>query len=145
MANSATLSITKQYSITLGTDEYKLDAGSTVTAVANVTKRQVTVPTASEKDILSVDTTGIAPGTLTDLTALIVVNIDTTNTCRLRVADTGGFTFDVKLQPGQSFDLYNTKLSVHATEGAFSAYSDINTVSAQFDTADGELIVFAGE
>jgi len=144
MAESATLSITKQFSITVGDDEYKMDAGSTVTAIGNAVKRQVTVPTASEVELLKIGAS-VAAGTLTDAKFCIIYNVDDTNTCRVRVEDTSGHTADFKLESGQAFDLYNTKINVSETGAAFASYSDWDTISAQFDVADGELIIFAGE
>ena len=144
MAQSATLAITHQLAITVGTDEYKLDASSTVSGIGNAVKRQVTCLTASETTILGVGA-AIALGTLSDISFLVIQNVDPTNFCRVRIADTGGMTYDVKIPAGLYHVLWNKNLSVSATEQAFAAYADLNTVSVQFDTADGEVIVFAGE
>ena len=144
MADSATLSITHQLSITIGEDEYKLDSSATITGVGNAVKRQVTVPTASEVDLLKVAAT-VAEGTLTDISFLVVQNVDDTNFCRLRVAEAGGETYDVKIPAGLYHVLWNTKINSEDAEGAFAAFSDWDMIAAQFDTADGELIIFAGE
>jgi len=140
----ANLSITKEYTVTLASGEvFSTQAASSV-AVDNFVKREVTVPTASEVEILKVGA-AVAAGTLTDIGAMVIINGSGTNFCRLRIEDSAAHTFDIKLEPLQAFDLYNTKLSVDETAGAFSAFTDFDTISAQFDNADGNLIILAGE
>ena len=140
----ATLTATKQYSITddNGT-EFSVDFSGTVANVGEVINRTMLIP-ASEVTVINI-AAAVAAGTLTDIKFLLLKNYDETNFVRIRLEDTGAMTADIKLAPGETFDLYNTKLSVHATGGAFSAFGDIDTVSAQADTAACKLGVFAGQ
>ncbi len=141
----ATLSITKQYYVTLDSGkEFKLDSSSLVTNLGEVMEREVKVPTASEVTLILIGA-AIAAGQLTDIKFFVIVNEDDTNTCRVRLEDTGGHTIDVLLQPGQSWDVYNTKINASETGAAFASFSDIDTISAQFDTADGIVSIMAGE
>lgn len=140
----AQLVVEKRYSITLDSGEaYNMDANSTVENVGEAVKRDVKVPT-SEVTILLI---GAAPaaGQLTGIKFFVVQNNDTTNFAIIRLEDTGGHTVDLKLEPGQSMDLFNDKVSVDETGGAFSAFSDIDTISATADTADVVLTTFAGQ
>jgi len=141
----ATLSIEKKYSITLDSGrEFILDAGGSVSNVGEVAQREFKVPTGSEVEVLTIGAT-VGAGQLTDLKFMVLVNQDDTNTCRIRLKDTGGDTADFNLQPGQAFDVYNTDLNVSESAAAFASFSTIDTISAQFDTADGILGVYAGE
>lgn len=144
MALSEPITIAFNATILLGTDEYKMEIAQTITGIGNVVKRQVTVPFGSEVDLLEVGA-AVGPGGLTDISFLIIQNTNATNFCRVRIADTGAHTVDHRLDAGAFMILTNTKINVSATEGAFAVFTDWDTVSAQFDTADGELIIFAGE
>lgn len=141
----AQLSIIKNYTITLDSgEEYKMDANSTVDNVGEVLKRDVKVPTASEVTLLLVGA-AVAAGQLTDVKFFVVQNNNTTNFVRIRIEDTSGDTYDIRLEPKQSMDLFNTKLSVSESGASFSAFADFDTISAQADTADVNVTIFAGE
>lgn len=141
----ATLNISKKYTITLDNGkDYKLDADTSVVNVGEVYDRTVKVPTATEVELVKVAAV-VAAGTLTDFSFMVIKNEDETNTCRLRISDNSGHTFDIKLESGQAFDLYNVKFNVSETEAAFSSFSDIDTVHAQFDIADGSVSILAGQ
>ena len=143
MPTTGVMTITKDYTVTIGTDETKVQAASTVT-LANVIKRLLTVPTASEVEIFNVAAT-VGAGTVTDMGIMLVQNRHATDTCRIRVSISGGLTFDIPLKAGQAFDLYSIEFNVSETEAAFVSYSNLETISAQFATTDGELLVVTGE
>jgi hypothetical protein len=140
----ATLQVTKQYSITTDTgDALALDAGTTVESVGEVIKRDVKIPT-SEATVLLIGA-AVAAGQMTDIKFCVIHNTDQVNFIRLRLEDTAGHTADFKVLAGQSFDIYNTKVSVSETGAAFASFSDIDTVSAQADTGDVVITMFSGE
>lgn len=139
------LTKTEQYAVTLDTGvSYSLDAGSTTSNVGEVIQRDVKVPTASEVTLLLVGA-AVAAGQLTDIKAFIIKNRDATNFVRVRYEDTGGHTVDHKLLPGDSLPIYNTQISVSETGAAFSAFSTIDTISAQADTGDVVVSILAAE
>lgn len=140
----ATLSIENKYSVTLDSGtRYAIDLGNSVTNVGEVINREMAVPT-SEVTLINVGAT-VAAGTLTDIKFCVIKNLDDTNFIRVRLEDTGAMTSDHKIAAGDHLVVFNTKLSVHATGGAFSAFGDIDTISAEADTAECLVAVFAGE
>jgi len=140
----ATVTIENKVSVTLDSGtSYTLDAGTTVQSVGEVINREMLIPT-SEVTVINIGAT-VAAGTLTDIKFCVIKNLDATNFVRIRLEDTGALTSDHKLAPGDFITIFNTKLSVHATGGAFSAFGDIDTISAQADTAACQISVMAGE
>ena len=61
---------------------------------------------------------------------------------RIRVAKTAGLTYDVKLEAGKYFILGNNKESASETNAAFVAFVDIDSISAQADTAPVDIEYF---
>lgn len=140
----ATLQIENKYSITLddGT-EYALDLGTTVTNVGEVISRNMLIPT-SEVTLINIAGT-VAAGTLTDIKFCVIKNLDDTNFVRIRLEDTGALTSDHKILPGKFLVIFDTKLSVSETGASFAAFGDIDTISAEADTADCQIAIMAGE
>jgi len=137
----ADLITTNNADVTIGGTTYSLSVSETITLTDdNAVKQVVTVPT-SETQIAGVGAVG--NGSLADVKFGVIVNRDGTNFVRLRLADTGGHTMDVKLLAGEYFVLHNRSLNVSTTEGAFASFSNIDTISAQADTAscDVELLL----
>lgn len=66
---------------------------------------------------------------------LRITNKDDTNFIRVRVTKTSAETFDVKVNPGCTFMMSNLKESANSNGGAFSAFVDVDNISAQADTA----------
>jgi len=141
---TGTLTSTITATLTLDNTEYNVTNATSIVNVTNATRRRVTVPTASEVNLVEIAAT-VGSGTLTDIDYLLIVNRDSTNFCRIRFADTGADTFDIKLKPGENFLYYSVDLNVSATEGAYAAFSSLDKVAAQFDTADGDLEVLVAE
>lgn len=141
---AAVVTVVKQFSVTLDSGtEYALDASTTVTNVGEVINREILVPT-SEVTLINIGA-AVAAGTLTDIKFCVIKNFDDTNFIRVRLEDTGGHTADLKLAPGDSIDIYNTKINVSATGGAFASFSDIDTISAAADSAACQVGIMAGE
>ena len=140
----ATLSIDNKYSVTLDSGtSYSVDLGDTITNIGEVINREMAIPT-SEVTVINIGAT-VAAGTLTDIKFCVIKNLDDTNFIRVRLEDTGALTSDHKLAAGDHLVIFNTKLSVHATGGAFAAFGDIDTISCQADTAECLISVLAGE
>lgn len=138
---STVASINNQVSVTINGTVHTVAVNESITLTDdNVVSQTVTVPT-SETQIGTVGTVG--PGGLADVKYGLIINRDGTNFIRVRLADTSGHTMDVKLLAGEYFVLHNRSLNVSTSEGAFSAFSDIDTISAQADTAscDVEIIL----
>lgn len=140
----AILSIENKYSVTLesGTS-YAVDLGGTVTNVGEVINREMAIPT-SEVTLLNVGA-AVAAGTLTDIKFCVIKNLDDTNFIRVRLEDTSGHTSDHKIAAGDHLPIFNTKLNVSETGAAFASFSDIDTISAQADTSECLIALFAGQ
>lgn len=135
---TGTLTSTVTATLTLDNTEYNVTNATSIVNVTNSDKRRVTVPTGSEVNLIEIGA-AVGSGTLTDIDYVLIVNRDTTNFCRVRFADTGGHTMDIKLKPGENFLFYSVDLNVSATEGAFASFSSIDKIAAEFDTAAGDL------
>lgn len=88
--------------------------------------------------------TGVGAGTFigANVKYFQITNKDSANFVRIRVAKTTGQTFDIKLEAGKIFILGNNKESVSETEAAFVAFVNIDSISAQADTADVDIEYF---
>ena len=140
----AILNIENKLAVTLDSGtSYAVDLGGTVTNVGEVINIEMAVPI-TEVELIKIGAT-VGAGTLTDIKFCVIKNLDDTNFIRVRLEDTGAMTSDHKIAAGDSLTIFNTKLSVAATGGAFSAFGDIDTISAQADTSPCLVAVFAGE
>jgi len=133
----ADLTNTNSTTVTINGTAYSIAVSETISLTDdNAVQQVVTVPT-SETQIAGVGAVGA--GSLADVKFGIIVNRDGTNFIRLRLADTSGHTADVKLLAGEYFVIHNRSLNVSTTEGAFSSFSSIDTISAQADTASCDV------
>lgn len=137
----ADVTISNSATVTIGGTTYSIAVNETITLTDdNAVQQVVTVPT-SETQIAGVG--AIGAGSLTDVKYGVIVNRDGTNFVRVRLADTSGHTADFKLLAGEYFVIHNRELNVSTTEGAFSAFSDIDKIETQADTAacDVEILL----
>jgi hypothetical protein len=115
-----------------------------IPSINEFSKRIMKVPTASEVTLVAFSST-VAAGTFVsgDLKYMRLTNKDSVNYARIRVKKNGADTLDMRLDAGQSFIMGNTKESVSAAAGAFSAFVDADSVSAQAYTGaiDVEFVV----
>ena len=120
------------------------DVSEALTISANTESyaNTINVPTGSET--LLIDQTMLDGAAGFDFDGLFVINKDDINFIRLRVSDTGAHTFDVKIPAGRFFLLWTTDINVSTTEGAFAAFTLIDKVEAQADTAavDVQIVAF---
>ena len=113
--------------------------------IKEMTDRKMTVPTGSLIELIKFGTAnGAGRYTRADVDYLQVTNLDDTNFARIRVADTGAHTYDIKLDAGKTIHI-PLEMNVSATEGAFVAFSNVDKIEAQADTAavDIEIVVLS--
>lgn len=137
----ADLTNTVESTVTIGTTVHKVSVSETISLTNdNVVNQILEVSHSAETDIAKAGS--IQPGGLKDLKYALIVNRDATNFVRLRVKDDGLHTFDVKLKPGEFFVLHSRDLNVSTTAGAFAAFTNLDTIAAQADTAACDVEIF---
>ena len=137
------LTITISETINLNGQSINSENQMTIASIGQVDKRIVTVPFSSEVTLLNFGT-AVAAGTVirANVKYIRITNKDATNFIRLRLSKASGDTFDVRIDAGESFMLDNAKLSVSTSAGAFSAFTDADSISAQADTANVDIEMF---
>jgi len=140
----ADLTLTYTAAITLDGTAYDLSATKVVSNVSNVVRRRMTVPTASTVNVLEIAAT-VSSGTLTDIDFVAIVNQDSTNFVTIGLVDTGADTAYIKLKAGEIFTLWSTDLEALTGGAGFVGFNNIDTITANFDTADGDIEFLAGE
>jgi len=140
---SADMTVNIAESVTLNGVDQGGSHTLTISNVNEVVRRIMTVPT-SEVDIFGLSSAnGQGDMDRAGFAYLRITNLDDTNFVRLRVNEDTGDTFDVKIEAGKSFMLTADKVEVNTTGAGFSAFVDIDQISAQADTAAVDLEIFA--
>lgn len=121
--------------------------------VANITEtfhRIMDIGTAASQTILQMDATAAnaAGGTLltTNVAYFRITNLDATNFVAITIQNNGTEEYMVKLDAGESYLLFNSKLDANAAGDASAAagnLTDIDNILAQADTASCQVEVFA--
>lgn len=119
------------------------DVNESVTVTANTEGDANTVNVGIAAEVTILDAGKIEIGGVLDFDGVFVINKDDTNFIRLRLADTGAHTVDFRLDAGQFMFFWNTDINVSTTEGAFAAFTQIDTIIAQADTAPCDVQVVA--
>jgi hypothetical protein len=143
-AATATVQIVE--SLTLGNVDRGGSHTRTITNVAEADRRVMTVAHSGETDLIELNTNnGQGKFVRSAIRYIRITNLDDTNHLRVRFKKSGAETADVKVDAGATFMLSTGSMDVDATASAFSAYVDIDEISAQADTADVdvEYVVFA--
>ncbi len=140
---ASNLTVTISEAINLNNQAINSENQIVIASIGQIDKRIVNIPTASEVTVLAFGT-AVAAGTVirANVKYIRITNKDATNFVRIRVKKSGADTFDVKVDAGQSFILSNAKESVSASAGAFSAFVDADSISAQADTAAVDVEMF---
>jgi hypothetical protein len=140
---AGTLVVELTTTLSLNNETFNTSNKLTITNIDQADKRILSIPSASEVEIVNFST-GVGAGTFVgaNVKYLQIVNKDSANFVRIRVAKTAGETFDIKLEAGKAFVLGNNKESVSETEAAFVSFVDIDSISAQADTADVDIEYF---
>lgn len=131
--------VTLTVTLTLGGKPFDIEFQKTVGSCTNALREVIEVPFAGEVDIFGLTAASVDKGTFTDFNGFFIMNRDDTNFVRLRWLETGGDTADFKLEPGEFMILWNSKVEVNTTGGAFAAFVDLDTVAVQADTADVDV------
>ena len=126
--NAATMTVTVTEAITLNSKDYGSTQNFTVSSVANVSKRMVTVTT-SEASVLSF-AAAAAAGThvIANVQYLRFTNLDDTNFIVLTFANSDDDEFAVKVDKGQSF-IFNADSSGGVVD-VFDAVGGSTPISA---------------
>lgn len=135
----ADATVTLTVSLTLGGKTFDIEFANTVSNCTSALREVIEVPFAGEVDLFGLTSASVDKGTFLDFDGFFIMNRDDTNFVRLRWLETGGDTVDFKLNPGEFMILWNSKIEVNTTGGAFAAFVNLDTVAVQADTADVDL------
>lgn len=115
-----------------------------IPSVNEFDKRIMSIPTLTEVTVVAF-ATGVAAGTFIsgDMRYLQITNKDAVNYVRIRAKEVNAYSFDIRLDPGQSFIMGNTLESVTETAATFTTFKQMTSVNAQaFDNSvDIEYVV----
>lgn len=128
----ANLTITISTQITLNGQQINSENQLVIPSILEFDKRIMSIPTATEVTVVAF-ATGVAAGTFIsgDMTYLQITNKDSVNYCRIRAKQVNAYAFDIRLDPGQSFIMGNTKESVTETSATFVSFKNMDSVNAQ--------------
>jgi len=136
---SATLSVVRTESVTLNGKVYGNTNTSTFTSINEVDQRIVTVPT-SEITLILFDTAAAAGQYVrANLKYLRILNKDDTNFVSIKIADGGTDHAWLKVPAGGCLELDAALIEV---AGSFSAWANVETISAIADTAAVDVEYF---
>lgn len=131
----ATLTITINESVTLGSDQRGSTHTQTIASIAEYTNRIVNIGTA-ETDIVGFGSAnGQGSYVRTDVKYMRFSNLDDTNYITLGISKTGADTAFFKLEAGQTIIVNNDDLEVDASGGASSAFVEADNISAKANGA----------
>lgn len=137
---AADASITITESISLGGVDRGGTHTRTISSVAEMDRRVMTVSSSDEMDLIELNTeNGQGKFVRTSLRYIRITNLDNTNHLRVRFKKTGAETVDVKVSAGATFMLSTGDFEAKVAAGAFSTYEQIDCISAQADTADIDI------
>ena len=142
----STATITISEGLTLGGVDRSGTHTRTITSVAEADRRVMTVSSSGEIDLIELNTAnGQGKFVRASVKYIRITNLDDTNFIRVRFKKSGAETADVKVDAGATFMLSTGSMDADTAAGAFSAFVDIDNISAQADTADVgvEFVVFA--
>ena len=145
MASTVTpgrIKITIQESITLGNDDFSNRTQISISNIAEVSKRVLTVPT-HIVDVLNLSSSARA-GTYASgsLAYARIRNLDNQNFVRLKFSSGSENTCEFKLDPLKSFVFTNGSYSGSATGAAFDSYATFESLSAVADTDSCDLEIY---
>ncbi len=143
-ASTATITISE--GLTLGGIDRSGVHTRTITSIAEADRRVMTVSSSGEMDLIELDSNnGQGKFVRSAIRYIRITNLDDTNFIRVRFKKSGSETADVKVDAGATFMLSTGSMDADTSAGAFSAFVDIDNISAQADTADVdvEYVVFA--
>lgn len=142
---ATTLTVTISETISLNSQDINSINTLAIGSINEIDKRIITVPFASEINVLLFDTTASA-GVYkrADVKYIRITNKDSLNFIRITLIDSSGaLRASVKIEAGRSFIICSPVMSATSTGSAFATFSNLQIVSAQADTApvDVEFVV----
>ena len=140
--SAATLTVTHTEALTLN----GVDRGVTNTfTVGSINEIDHGIMTCLHSGLQTVAVLGaaVAAGTYIagNVKYMRFTNKDDTNFITIGLIDASAKSAYIKLEAGQTITLYNASLD-SGTGGAFSAFTDVDTINAQANTASCDLEVF---
>jgi hypothetical protein len=144
VAADATVTITESLSLA-GVDRGGAHT-RTISSVAEADRRVMTVSSSGEMDLIELNSNnGQGKFVRASVRYIRITNLDNTNFIRVRFKKSGAETADVKVDAGATFMLSTGSMDADTGAGAFSAFVDIDNISAQANTADCDIeyVVFA--
>ena len=136
----ATATVTITESLTLGNVDRGGTHARTIANVAEADRRVMTIDSSNEVDIIELNSdAGQGKFNRASIRYIRITNLDNTNFLRVRFKNAGAETADVKVDAGATFMLSTGSMDADTSAGAFSAFVDIDNISAQADTADVDI------
>ena len=112
----------------------------TIENIAEADRRVMTVDSSNEIDLIELNSdNGQGKFVRSSIRYIRITNLDNTNFIRVRFKKSGAETADVKVDAGATFMLSSGSMDADTSAGAFSAFVDIDNISAQADTADVDI------
>lgn len=136
----STATITISEGLTLGGVDRSGAHTRTIENIAEADRRVMTVDSSNEIDIIELNSdNGQGKFVRSSIRYIRITNLDNTNFIRVRFKKSGAETADVKVDAGATFMLSTGSMDADTAAGAFSAFVDIDNISAQADTADVDI------
>jgi hypothetical protein len=136
----ATATVQIVESLTLGGVDRGGTHTRTIQNVAEADRRVMTIDSSGETDVIELNTNnGQGKFVRASIRYIRITNLDNTNHLRVRFKKSGAETADVKVDAGATFMLSTGSMDANTSASAFSAYVDIDEITAQADTADVDI------
>jgi hypothetical protein len=136
----STATITISEGLTLGGVDRSGAHTRTIENIAEADRRVMTVDSSNEIDLIELNSdNGQGKFVRASIRYIRITNLDNTNFIRVRFKKSGAETADVKVDAGATFMLSSGSMDADTSAGAFSAFVDIDNISAQADTADVDI------
>jgi hypothetical protein len=136
--STGTVTISEQ--LVLGGVDRSASHTRTINNIAEADRRVMAIESASEIDIIELNANnGQGKFIRSAIRYIRITNLDNTNFIRVRFKKSGAETADVKVDAGATFMLSTGSMDADTAAGAFSAFVDIDVISAQADTADCDI------
>lgn len=120
---------------------YDFTKEHTLTGVTSVFDRIINVDSATVSTLATIATEN-GGSAFKDINFIYIENKDTVNFCNIGYKDTSGSTAYFPLDASRSLYFWNNQLVVSESGAVLGTLVDWDTVTAQFDTLDGNLKVF---
>lgn len=136
----STATITISEGLTLGGVDRGGSHTRTIENIAEADRRVMTVDSSNEIDLIELNSdNGQGKFVRSSIRYIRITNLDNTNFIRVRFKNSGAETADVKVDAGATFMLSSGSMDANTSGSAFSAFVDVDNISAQADTADVDI------